>query len=92
MAYLLSQNTCRRAELLSRTHSSYVVAQILGVSRNTLWHLKKRGWKALLSQKPVRPRPSDFAIQARYMTSDELRLHYQTSTRAVARWKRELRG
>lgn len=90
MANLLTPVQCARAELLSRSHSTYAVSAITGISRNSLWHLKRRGWRALPSQKPIRPRPSDFAIQARHMTNLELCRLYRASTRAITRWRREL--
>lgn len=92
MATQLSPDTCRRAELLCRSHPQHTVAEVLGIAKSTLWHLKSRGWRPIDKRKQFRPMPADFAIQCRYMTSGELRVHYRTSTRAIARWKRELRG
>lgn len=91
MATYLSPDTCRRAELLSRSHSSRTVAMLLGVSRSTLWHLRKRGWKPVTSAAQQRERPTDFAIQCRHMNREELARHYRASNNTLARWGRELR-
>lgn len=91
MARALSQVVCDRAELLARVHDQRTVAALVGIAESTLWHLRKRGWKATKVGGKLRPRPNDFAILQRRMTAEELRIHYRTSSRAVARWRRELR-
>lgn len=88
----VTQALCDRAELLSRAHSQLAVSEITGIAPSTLWALERRGWKAVKAGGRVRTMPSDFAIQSHHMTADELRNHYRTSSRAVARWRRELRN
>jgi hypothetical protein len=92
MTRALSQAVCDRAELLARAHDLRTVCKIVGIAESTIWHLKKRGWKPTKVGGRLRARPNDFAIQQRHMTAEQLRIHYRTSSRAVARWRRELRG
>lgn len=92
MATYLSPEICRRAKLLSDVHSQRTVAEILGISKNSLWHLKRRGWRPITTATQQRERPADFAIQCRHMSREELAAHYRTSNTILARWGRELRG
>ena len=91
MAAPLPPRTCERIKLLCNVHSDRTVAKLVGISRSTLYLLKRRGFAPLTSERRRRPRPSDFAIQANHMCRDELARHYRTSNRSVGRWKRELR-
>ena len=86
----IPQPVCDRAELLSRAHDQKTVASILGISRNTVRKIARRGWKAAPTTRPFRPVPSDFAIQVRHMGYDELTRHYGTSTMTIRRWRAEL--
>jgi hypothetical protein len=88
----LTQAICDRARCLSAVHSQRDVAKILRVSRSSLHHMKGRGWRAAVTTHPFRARPTDFAIQERHCSVDELCRHYGTSTRVIRRWRRELRG
>jgi hypothetical protein len=89
MTRLVSEATCARVKLLCSVHPDRTVAELVGISRNTIYHLKKRQWRALTSFRRCRPRPSDFAIQRNYMDRDGLVKHYRASARTVARWLRE---
>jgi hypothetical protein len=89
---LVRPETCARAELLSRAHSERAVAMITGLNRGTLRALKIRGWKPCQHTRPVRPMPTDFAIQCRHMTTNELRKHYRTSKRSIGKWRQECGG
>lgn len=92
MAYHLPPAVCARAKLLSSVHPERTVSELTGVSRSTIYHLKKRGWRAVPTTCRQRQRPTDFAIQVRYMNRAELVAHYHTSNSIVARWGRELRN
>jgi hypothetical protein len=90
MATSYPQAVHDRARSLTETHGLCVAAEILGIHRCALWRMKSRDWK------PGRPgrqrsRPTDFAIQHKHMTHEELRAHYKTSSKCVTRWRRELR-
>ena len=87
---LLSQHTHDRAERLCRIHSERTVAEILRVSRSTLYKMKRRQWRAAATTHPFRKRPVDFAIQNRGSSIDLLARHYGTSTRVIRRWRREI--
>lgn len=78
-----------RAERLARVHPVDAVADIVGLHRTTVYRLRNRGWRPTRNGPPLRPVPSDFAIQARHMTSGELATHYRAGTRTVARWLAE---
>ena len=91
MARALTQQQCDRAKLLSSVHPERTVVDIIGISRATLWALKRRDWKSVGTTKRFRPRPSDFAIQLRRANRHELAVHYRTSHTIIARWARELR-
>lgn len=86
------QAVCDRARLLRTIHNRDTVAEILGISRSTLHHIRRRGYVAAPTTKPFRQRPSDFAIQNRHCSTDELVAHYRTSARCIRRWRRELAG
>lgn len=86
----LSQDRVDRARRLSAVHSAVTVARIIGINRNTIAKMRKRGWKAATSTCPPRPMPPDFAIQVRHMGYDELQEHYSASTTTIAKWKRTL--
>lgn len=90
MVTSIPQYVVDRAKLLSTVHPSRTVSDLTGLSCSTLWHLRRRGWKAAPSRN--RPMPSDFQIQARHMTRNEMARHYRASNTAVSRWLRELRG
>ena len=83
----ISPETVNRARILSRCHPERTVVQLLGISRSTLFLIKKRGWRPAASRK--RPMPSDFKIQFHHATRDELARHYRASNTAISRWKRE---
>lgn len=91
MGVLLPLEVCERAERLAKWHGICAAAEIVGISRTSVWRLRKRGWKACNHADQRRPMPSDFAIQSRHMTHDELRAHYQASSQCITRWRRELR-
>lgn len=90
MTKLVSQATCDRVRLLCGVHPERVVAELTGVSRNTIYFLRKRGWKAASRFRRMRSRPTDFAIQRRYMNREQLASHYGTANRSIARWHGEL--
>lgn len=86
---LLTPDQCARAELLSRSHGTTTVAELIGVHRSTIWRTRNRNWRDYLGCIEKRRRPADFAIQARHMTHRELRRHYGAASATVTRWKRE---
>lgn len=86
----IPQPVCDRVELLSRSHDQKTVASIVGISRNTVRKIKRRGWVSAASTRPFRPVPPDFPIQVRHMGYDELTAHYGTSTSTIKRWRAEL--
>lgn len=86
----LPQSLHDRAELLSRSHPERAIAAILGISRHSIFKMKRRGWQAAETTHPFRKRPADFAIQTKHATVDELARHYGTSTRVICRWRREI--
>ncbi len=86
----LDQTVCERARRLCSVHSERTVAELLGIARSSIWKAKRRGWRAAETTHPYRRRPSDFAIQARRATVDELARFYGTSTRCITRWRREI--
>ena len=88
----VTQSVCDRAKLLSSVHGEQTVMLLTGLASGTLYRLKKRGWKAIGPGFRQRPKPSDFAIQARHMTGEELARHYRTSNTCIARWGREIAG
>lgn len=90
MPALVPQPLCDRAKLLLSIHSERTVVELTGISRNTLYHLKRRGFRAAEHSMRYRPRPSDFAIQCRHMGRVELAKHYRCSSRVITRWRREL--
>lgn len=92
MGVLIPPETCERIARLVPTYGICTTANITGVSRTSIWRLKQRGWKPWTHDCEKRPRPTDFAIQCRHMTHDELRQHYKASSVVVTRWRRELRG
>ncbi|HYI43684.1 MAG TPA: hypothetical protein VD768_08700 [Sphingomicrobium sp.] len=91
MSASLPQETIDRVRRLLQVHPQGVVAEICGVSIVSIYRASRRGWRAGRAGHPVRPMPSDFAIQVRHLSNVELVAHYRTSTRAIARWRRELR-
>ena len=86
----IPQHVCDRAELLSRAHDQKTVAEIVGINRNTVRKIARRGWKAAPTTRPFRPVPPDFAIQVRHMGYDELTRHYSTSTATIKRWRAQM--
>lgn len=84
------QALCDRARLLSTAHPQRTVAEILGISRSTLFLMKKRNWREGPTGPHLRQRPSDFAIQVRYLRHEELMAHYRAASRSIVRWRREL--
>lgn len=92
MAKLLTSTECARARLLCGVHPERVVVTIMGISRNSLYHLKKRAWQPSGHFRRERPRPTDFAIRAKHMNREALIGHYHTSNRTAARWLREVKA
>jgi hypothetical protein len=88
----LTGTKLKRAELLSRVHPCHVVAELVGSSTAALTRAKRRGWKEKSVGHPLRPMPTDFAIQSRHMTLTQMTRHYRASNRTVWRWSRELAG
>lgn len=86
----LSQAVHDRAELLFRSHPWRTVAEMIGTSTSQIHQMRARGWLAVGHTRPLRARPSDFAIQYRHMNHAELRAHYRASSAAVTRWTKEL--
>lgn len=84
------QSLYDRAELLARVHDLKTVAEIIGKSLPFVCKMRKRGWKT--QAYPLRPRPSDFAIQAKHLNVKELERHYRAGSAVVRRWREELRG
>lgn len=85
----LPQSIHDRAKLLASVHSLQTVAELLHLWPSTITRMKQSGWKARDYSCKVRPRPNDFAIQARHMTNAELVRHYRSSFHTVGRWLRE---
>lgn len=86
----IPQHLCDRAALLSRSHDQKTVGEIIGINRNTVRKIQRRGWIAAPTTRPFRPVPPDFAIQVRHMGYVELTRHYGTSTMTIKRWRDEL--
>jgi hypothetical protein len=92
MGVLIPPETCERIKRLVPVHGVCAAAEIAGVSRTSVWRLKRRNWQPWSHDHERRPRPSDFAIQQRHMSHDELRAHYRAASATVTRWRREIRG
>lgn len=78
-----------RAERLALVHPLAVVAELTGINRATIYRLRDRKWRPGDYRRKRRTVPSDFAIQAKDMTSGELARHYRAATRTIARWLAE---
>lgn len=88
----LPQSAYDRVRTLVGCHPYETVVAITGYSKSTIWKMKRRGWQAQGNGYRNRPRPTDFAIQSKHLSTQALAAHYKTSTRSVTRWKRELLG
>jgi transposase len=88
----ISQELCDRIKRLCALHTNLVVAQLCHVNRNTVWRVKKRGFKAGHSGPTLLQRPDDFAIHADKMTIIDLAKHYRCSPSMIQRWVREIGG
>jgi hypothetical protein len=85
-----SQETHLRVERLCAVHSRRTVAEITRVPLRTVNRMAARGFRPA-EQGRKRAMPADFAIQERHMSHAELQEHYRADSRAVTRWRRQLR-
>lgn len=89
-AYHLTQAECDRLRRLRAVpHTQETCAELMGRSVEAIRRCIARGFKPYVSEKR-RPRPSDFALLADTMTTDELAAHYRTGLVAVQRWSAEI--
>lgn len=82
----LPQAKIDRIRRLCEIHPETTVAAIVRVDLHTIVRIGRRGWVEKSAGRPVRPRPTDFAIMAGRMTIRELCAHYRAGTMVVYRW------
>lgn len=81
------QEVIDRARRLYETHRSYrTVSDILGIHRDVICRMAKRGWKIGTPGLARRLMPDDFRIMANRMTIIQLCQHYKAAQTTVYRW------
>lgn len=83
-------DVCDRVRRLCEVHSTRTVSEIVGIDRNTILGMKRRGWKAGRGGRHPRKMPTDFPIMANRMTKKELQKHYKAGQRTVSKWAEQI--